>query len=1829
MGKKLIYNIIFILLSVILIIFLKSSYSMAKYDLDDDFNATQNNNGEKAIALYMKEHGTFSIDPKKIINKTIQAGYNNTIHESNATCVSESNTATGLYYYKIRYICDIFPDKVEIYNDKNSVKTSKLGVFQKLAAILVNGKKNQGDLMINGNQFSKYLEANKKSLGIPDNVEVGKYGKDDGSIANAHEVEDYKQQAEKYKCNVVKGDSTKTSINQLGPFEVNFSDDVIIDEITVSDADFVSVTVDGKKYTTKKDIVSKIKGGKEFYINIKNDKKITSKKNIKIKTKTSKNYYKARLILLEAYNAGQNLAIFGFESKPITNTLTLTSKVGKLRLLKTDGTDYVYGTTFKLYKASVNSAVVGDTLEPIQVTCETGTTGGRYNYYKNNGTVKIKDLNSPIDSNNATKLVVGKSNLNNGYNGLVDIAGLPEGWYFVEEVSTDANHYISQRNKLVYCNSTSVLSENYQLKEVNNSKIDQVYLQYAIKVITDNMPKTTWRGDSQEIQKIYYTVYSKNPSSNFIKEVESKVDFNKNDSYNQKRTKIVSAIFKLRYKDILKNVKYNGKTLEEIYRNISQESYKQLLRNYLQEAYKRGLDKDMPHKHMKNVYYSRAIGITCIDWINKKNDTGSLTIKKVDNDNPNVPIKGIGFKIYSVEKDNWIKINQEGAISYVPFEDQNTELYTDGDGIIQIDNLPKGKYKVYETKIPQELQNIYEITETQRIKRYDQIYYDVKAKIIKDANGNDEITITSNDLILTAKNRKTNGKIIIQKQDSSTKKNLQGIGFKIYSKEKQGWLNTDDENKVTDYVDFNKAKLFVTDSNGLVQINNVLAGKYMIVETNLGPYSDIYELKTFTFNGMVITGNIVNNDYEVKNDSSGQNSVVVAYNDRVYIGLTGFVWQDNLAHYNDKTNMTRNNIYDYDVDYKIKGITVKLMDKTNPTVPVKTTKTDDNGNYEFSKVLLNKLSYYYVEFEYDGLIYQSVNYVQFDREDGSKANEDENIRGNFNNSFANINANNKVVFNNKEIELKYNKDAQGLVTLDNCCKRNTIGKKVEIVSSTGDFDIYSNTLITKLNLKDYYDTYYSNSDIIENINLGLYEREKPDLSVKKDVYKADVSINGMYYTYNYNQNLVEDKIDTTLGVQFQNKRTENYNLPIYKADAAYKSEDDSKNLDVKVTYKIALINEATNIYSQVNSISEYFSSQYQYTGKIGIGTQDEITKDISGDVKVTEGGNKEGYKCYKFENLGIKVPPISQGSNVKYLYIEFKLPKDEYYKNGEFIELNLENIVEIASYSNYQDAGFQNSYAGIDKDSIPDSVQTNIPQTNIKDVSTWEDDMDKALGLQVRDAGDRQITGVVFEDATIVNENKERLGNGKYDEGEEKISGVTVNLVEKENENSKIVKSVQTNNGEYTISGFMPSKNYYIEFEWGNDKYSVNDYKGTIRTYERSLNVESSEYWYKNDLTNRWSDAMDNWDLRQEIDKDDSKVTKMTSTTDPFSIGIELVGENSYSYENKSYVINGVDFGLAERPRQSIEIKKEVSRVKISDASSRILVDAEIVEDENGNKKFKDDVKYAVYTDKSKIAPLGKVKAEIDNELFPLTVDITYKITVSNTSELDYNSESYYKYGTKGTEEQKVKIKPVGVYDYLDSKLTVDVQSLNKEGVTNKVISKEEYLQTVSETTIIEQEYENYKNWKDTDENYYTKYENEITGMKYQTIFEQWKSNTVETTTKNKKIANKNIIDFETLSKEIAAGQTNEATFNAQGTLSSTDEIKLTNDAEITKVERNGQYGRKTTALNTPIYDRAEEVTITPPTGENKQITPWIIISISAMAVLAIGIIFIKKKILK
>ena len=75
--------------------------------------------------------------------------------------------------------------------------------------------------------------------------------------------------------------------------------------------------------------------------------------------------------------------------------------------------------------------------------------------------------------------------------------------------------------------------------------------------------------------------------------------------------------------------------------------------------------------------------------------------------------------------------------------------------------------------------------------------------------------------------------------------------------------------------------------------------------------------------------------------------------------------------------------------------------------------------------------------------------------------------------------------------------------------------------------------------------------------------------------------------------------------------------------------------------------------------------------------------------------------------------------------------------------------------------------------------------------------------------------------------------------------------------------------------------------------------------------------------------------------------------------------------------------------------------------------------------------------------------------------------------------------------------------------------------------------------------------------------------------------------------------------------------------------FELNNDVEITEVTRTAKTGRKVTPKYTSLYDRGETVTITTPTGENKNYILITIVAISFFVILGTGIVFIKKKILK
>lgn len=795
-------------------------------------------------------------------------------------------------------------------------------------------------------------------------------------------------------------------------------------------------------------------------------------------------------------------------------------------------------------------------------------------------------------------------------------------------------------------------------------------------------------------------------------------------------------------------------------------------------------------------------------------------------------------------------------------------------------------------------------------------------------------------------------------------------------------------------------------------------------------------------------------------------------------------------------------------------------------------------------------------------------------------------------------------------------------------------------------------------------------DTIENINLGVKERAQPDLALIKNIYSAKVIVNGYEHTYNYedrfnkntgeNKNIDEfnpenneEKTKTNVRVKFNQKYGEkSFTRAIYPSDV---KETQDKNFSVKVVYKITLKNESGVLYSKINSLVDYFDARYtiEEKGSIGTGYENgEIKDEINYKLD-------KSYQDAKYRKLIIdcntKINPNESNRNI---YVEYTLTRngvkdilfDENWDEKTNIE-GLENIVEINSYSTYSDKDFTKSYAGIDSDSNPGST---IPGNK----DTYEDDTDYAPGLILEVANSREITGTVFEDNAVDptegGTNRERLGNGKFDDGEKTISGVQVGLYKEadfeeiKDEDGKIIdmqleseaKPVGTTtyggdnkdstgkDGAFTIKDFAPGE-YRIVYFWGDGKYTIEDYKSTIWTSDNKNEKDGNpNTWYRVNTDKRYSDALDNYDTRLKIDRGDTSINKMDSKTPTMVFGVELADDidnkktETSGIDKVTFSIENIDFGVIERPRQSIDVTKRAKSMKMTLANGQVIADAKIVE-KDGKLQLEQQVKGVIYTEPSdKNNPKnGQIKAEIDNELIQGSkVEIEYEIKVQNNSEIDYDSEKYYCYGEKDVEI--VKIKASGVYDYLDN--TMIANDENTEWETIK-----DYNEKVSKPTVIEEYLHKYQSSStDASGNTEIRIGYEKFEEQYSEAIENWRIENIITARK-KRLADKTILHNANLEGEIAPGEFNMASLTASKILTNTDEIELNNDVEITEVTRTAKTGRKVTPKYTSLYDRGETVTITTPTGENKNYILITIVAISFFVILGTGIVFIKKKILK
>lgn len=1012
------------------------------------------------------------------------------------------------------------------------------------------------------------------------------------------------------------------------------------------------------------------------------------------------------------------------------------------------------------------------------------------------------------------------------------------------------------------------------------------------------------------------------------------------------------------------------------------------------------------------------------------------------------------------------------------------------------------------------------------------------------------------------------------------------------------------------------------------------------------------------------------------------NTTVTLTNKRKYIKISGYVWED--MPYSIDKDTKYDHIYDTNIapDKRVANIKVVLKDKAGNVINTRTkgaavtTTKDVTGAYSFEEVEIERLrGGGYLEFTYNGMAYRSVE-LKPNLTNGSKVS-DEGQREEFNGRFAKI-ENSQATGNQGTIGISYDRKEHTSTLNYEGGYYGYTGQKYPIAGMARQYEITADTRKTGFlgqTLIAIDDIYKKGIDEMSNINLGIIEREQPDLSMVKDIEKAEVRINGATHVYQYadrfNKDLWEQSgYEMEPQVKFESKYGNmSYTRALYASDVYYSKKEyyeEDKQLQVKVTYKIGIKNGSNNLISIINELDDYYDSKYESDKeKINIMKQelDQSGKVITNEkleYDIEKNYHHDEYTKIKIKNANLNIKPQSEG----YILVELEVKPDQIVELIKEENTKLDNIAEISSYTTKDKQG--KIYAGIDQDSNPGN--SVIGKTN-----TYEDDIDRAPGLKLVLQEARKIDGKVFLDHTTgeLKTGEMREGDGIYQEEEKGIQGVKVKLIHSQTEEpaqkyegkdetgeweEAIVETKE--DGSYELSGLLP-ENYKIIYEWGGQTYegengeekeiTVQNYKGTIYQ-EKDKREEVGEKWYQYKPEIRYSDAMDCYETRKKIDaqtriitnenqeiikkqrgeivkEDGSKeslITKMESTTPIFKVGIEYdeketdhkaeydlkdgaiqLDHNGFvkkKEEMKNYLKN-VDFGIVERARQALSLDKVIKEAKLMTANGNIIADVEIVTDENGKRRIKDDIKHAVYIPSEK-GNDGQIKFEIDGEIVQSAkLEIEYSLRVDNISELDYNNEQYYFYGSKQGYQKNanelITLKASSIIDYIDNTMTNDSNFERAGDILEEVGDKSKLF----EEGLLDNRVKSFVNQTN-------------------------KILLIESLSK----------ELKPIGGEVGRTSTDEVTIRGSKLLANNEDRLLENNAEIIKVEK---VGGGATLVSTPGNyipresehecddAQSESINVVPPTGLSVDYIAYTLLAISSLGILTSGIILIKKYVLK
>ena len=807
-------------------------------------------------------------------------------------------------------------------------------------------------------------------------------------------------------------------------------------------------------------------------------------------------------------------------------------------------------------------------------------------------------------------------------------------------------------------------------------------------------------------------------------------------------------------------------------------------------------------------YYAREVvapsGYQKIDdpiKLGTKTETGQEPIEKTINNKPIFENPGGDLKVIKQDMDTGerlagVTIRVTGPDGY----DQTT--ITNASGEAYFGDLKPGNYLVEELSNP--------------------MYgYTVMVNQLVTVNGVEEppegeeaTEVQPEQVVVELYNPKQTGNLRIRKIDPDSGRALEGVSFKVRLSNGNYLVaidnNGNSQTRVVGSVllsdmgetnDESSATEFVTDSRGYTEIHNILVGNYQVIETSIGDHP-AYELDDnyifWASNSGSGTGRVANVRVDrqlsfcTRDTTNANVSEVTVKNRRKYINLSGYVWQD-IAEIGKDVEGGNGLYHDSDNDSRdrlLEGIPVQLKDKNGTVAQLKDKNgniysaektTDSKGAYKFERVEIDKLPEYYIEFTYNGMSYRSViPTLDMNIKNGSRAIEGKN-RPEFNSRYETI-----TYGNSNAHQLQYDYDSENRVStliygdesaynygysdnpgppVSGVAEQYNI--KADTYQAYNDYIGGSNGIMTPEYARK------NEVDEIENINLGMEAREHIDLSLVKDLNTIKVTINHATHVYQYGDRYKpslwkEDPYNMSPRVKFESEYgTASYTRALYASDVYADDSKTDDTLRVKATYKIGIKNGSANLKTIINEIEDYYDSKYlDGINNVKAGTQVNEQGDIVGGtelgIEFVNSGSSDYYKMRLKGSVEVK----DQKDSFVYVQLEVK-PENIIDILGN--QNKLFNIAEITSYSTKKG---DDIYASIDKDSQPGNLIIN-------DQTTWEDDTDKAPGLQLVLQEERKMDGKVFIDTTTgeLKTAEVRQGDGEYKDGEPVVKDVQVELL--------------------------------------------------------------------------------------------------------------------------------------------------------------------------------------------------------------------------------------------------------------------------------------------------------------------------------------------------------------------------------------------------------------------------------------------------------------------